>query len=443
MKLKRISIIGRPNVGKSTLFNVITGFRKAITSKTPGTTRDRIEAVVKTGQKQFLLVDTGGFDEGNSRMKSLVREQTLKAIDDSDILIFLIDGRDGLLPLDRELADLIRKSGKPIVPVVNKSDLKISNLIKNEFYNIGFDDFLFLSAEHRDGIYELIDRIGELLEEHAEPVSDLPSAVKMSFVGRPNVGKSSLTNRLLGWERVIVSEIPGTTIDNIDVHASFGKKDFIIVDTPGIRKRMRISTDLEKESSLTAIKSIRRSDIALLVIDASEGITDQDLKIANLIHDEGRGFIVLCNKWDLVANRDVAADEYKKEIKFRLGNLDYAVILTVSAMTGKGTEKIFSEVHALAQRMKTEFSTPELNAILKKVGIEHPHPMATGKAVKLKYIHQLPANSPIFQIFSNQPAEIEKNYVRYIEKKLRNAYNLKGVPLKFKFRKGDNPFIRH
>ena len=435
MKMKTVSIVGRPNVGKSTLFNAISGKKKAITSDIPGTTRDRVEAVITIDSKKVILADTGGYDEDNDKLKSLVREETLKAVTISDILVFLVDGKSGLIPLDKELADIVRKSGKQVIPVVSKSDVKKTIETANEIYELGFGEYLLVSAEHKIGIGDLLDRIASLLEENMETEED-EKIIKVSIVGRPNAGKSSIANCLTGSERVIVSEIPGTTIDSIDILIETENGKMLIIDNPGIRKKMKVKEKIERESVLTGIGTLRMCDIAILVIDSSDGLTDQDLKIANLIHGENSGFILVCNKWDLI-NEDMSSQkEFINFANMRLGKLDYAVILPVSAKTGMGIKGIFREINHLSRKMKQKLSTSSLNRLLESIEKEHHHPLAPGgKMVKFKYIHQLRASKPLFQVFANHPELVEKTYIRYMENKIRESFDLKGLPVKFKFMK--------
>lgn len=435
MNIKTVSIIGRPNVGKSTLFNAISGKKKkAITSDIPGTTRDRVEAVITIESKKIILADTGGYDEDNDRLKALVREETLKAVDISDILIFLIDGKSGVIPLDRELAGIVRKSGKQVIPVVNKSDVKKTIETANEIYELGFGEYLLVSAEHKIGISDLLEKIASLLEESPEAEKD-EKIIKVSIVGRPNAGKSSIANCITASDRVIVSEIPGTTIDSIDILIETENGKMLIIDNPGIRKKMKVTEKIERESVVTGISTLKMCDIAILVIDSSDGITDQDLKIANLIHGENTGFILACNKWDLIKEDMSSQNEFIKFANMRLGKLDYAVILPVSSKTGMGINVILREIIKLSKKMEKKLSTSALNRLLESIEKEHHHPLASGKMVKLKYIHQLPASKPLFQVFTNHPQLIDKTYIRYMENKLRASFDLKGLPVKFRFRK--------
>ncbi|RMF97572.1 MAG: ribosome biogenesis GTPase Der [Candidatus Schekmanbacteria bacterium] len=433
MQLKSVSIIGRPNVGKSTLFNALVGKKKALTSNTPGTTRDRVEAIVTADDKQFILSDTGGYDEEKDELKQLVKKETVKSVERSEIIIFLIDGKTGVTPIDKELADIVRKSGKPIIPVVSKCDLKKAVQNANEIYELGFEEYLLISAQHRIGLDELLEKISSLIIEPSKVEEE--RILKISILGRPNAGKSSIANSLVGDERVIVSEIPGTTIDSIDILLDTPEGKMMIIDNPGIRKKMKIKDKRERESVITGINTLKNCDIAILVIDSAEGITDQDLKIANLIYEENAGFILLCNKWDLIKDKGISQNDFISFVRMRLGKLNYPLILTVSAKTGYGITRIFRALNLLKEKMRKRYSTSELNSFLKTIEKEHHHPSASGKIIKLKYIHQLPASKPLFQIFTNHPNSIDKTYVRYIEKRFREYFDFEGLPIKFKFRK--------
>ncbi|OGL42365.1 MAG: ribosome biogenesis GTPase Der [Candidatus Schekmanbacteria bacterium RIFCSPHIGHO2_02_FULL_38_11] len=456
-----VSIVGRPNVGKSTLFNRLLGEKKAVVSDFPGTTKDRNYAKCFWSGKSFLLVDTGGFElNPKEKLKTLVREQTLTAIEESCVLIFLLDGREGINPIDREISDLLRKSNKKIIYVVNKIDNPKDEAMALPFYELGINNFFYISSIHGLGIGELLDEIISYLsaDPHKEQDTQQP-LVKIAVLGRPNVGKSSIINSILGKQRFLVSETPGTTVDSIDISLKTEDEEFLFVDTAGIRKKSRIKTTLEKGSTYYSIKSLKKCYVAVLVVDAAEGVTDQDLKIANLIHNEGKGFLFVANKWDIVKDKnlkpehlqnagisnlkDIAADERttitKKEyadfIRNRLGNIDYANIIFTSAKTGYGIKSILSLISKTFKEATKRIPTFELNNRLSSWILKHHPPMFQGKEVKIKYMHQINTAPPRFQIFVNYPKGIPTHYCRYLEKNIRNDFEFAGIPIRISFKK--------
>ena len=456
-----VSIVGRPNVGKSTLFNRLIGKNKAMVSDFPGTTRDRNYADCSWAGKNFTLVDTGGFDPYSlNKLKILVKEQTLMAIEESNILVFLLDGREGITPVDREISDLLRKSSKKVICVVNKIDSTKGEYLVPAFYELGVEKLFSVSSAHGLGIGEVLDEIIESInpDQGKEQEAESP-LIKIAVVGKPNVGKSSIVNYLVGEDRVLVSEVPGTTIDALDIVLEANGKKYLFIDTAGIRKRSKINTKLEKGSISFSIKSLKKCSVAALVIDAGEGVTDQDLKIANLINREGKGFILIANKWDLVPsslnnesqdNRFSAElnfkpvqkkDEIKSKkrydtyIKTRLGNIDYANIIFTSAKSGFGMKGILPLILQTYREITKRIPTFELNTHLSSWIQKHHPPMHHGYDLKIKYAHQIGTEPPCIQIFTNQPQGIPQQYVRYLEKKIREEFGFKGVPLRISFKK--------
>ena len=456
-----VSIIGRPNVGKSTLFNRLIGKNKAMVSDFPGTTRDRNYAECFWAGKNFTLVDTGGFDPyPSNKLKALVKEQTLMAIEESNVLVFLLDGREGVTPIDREISDLLRKSNNKVIYVVNKIDSAKGEELVLAFYELGVEKLFPVSSVHGLGIGEVLDEIIKSINPDQEKDQEVESPlIKIAVVGRPNVGKSSIVNYFIGEDRVLVSEVPGTTVDSLDIVLEIEGEKYLFFDTAGIRKKSKINTKLEKGSISFSIKSLKKCSVAVLVIDASEGVTDQDLKIANLIHREGKGFILIANKWDLVQSalnnesQDFQASEelylqsveetdgirskkkYNNFIRTRLGNIDYANIIFTSAKSGFGMKGTLPLILQTYGEITKRIPTFELNTHLSSWVQKHHPPMHHGREVKIKYAHQIRTEPPCFQIFTNQPQGIAQHYVRYLEKKIREEFGFKGVPLRISFRK--------
>lgn len=456
-----ISIVGRPNVGKSTFFNRLLGEKKAVVSDFPGTTRDRNYARCFWSGKNFILVDTGGFElNPKEKLKALVREQTLTAIEESSFLIFLLDGKEGVNPIDREIADLLRKSHKKIIYVVNKIDNSKDEAMALPFYELGIEKFFYVSSIHGLGIGDLLDEIiSSFSTDQYKEHDTRESTIKIAVLGRPNVGKSSIINSVLGKQRFLVSEIPGTTVDSIDISLKTEDEEFLFVDTAGIRKKSRITTLLEKGSTSYSIKSLKKCYVAVQVVDATEGVTDQDLKIANLIHNEGKGFILVANKWDIVKDKNLKAEylqdsgvsnlkdltafgrgaitkkEYSDFIRNRLGHIDYANIIFTSAKTGYGIKSILHLISKTFKEATKKIPTYELNNHLSSWILKHHPPMYQGKEVKIKYIQQINTAPPRFQLFVNYPKGVPQHYCRYLEKNIRNDFGFAGIPIKISFKK--------
>lgn len=424
-----VAIVGRPNVGKSTLYNRIMGKRVAIVEDYPGVTRDRNYADARWEDKSFTIVDTGGFEPvSKDRMFALMRNQTTLAIEEADCVIFLMDGKEGLLPSDIEVADRLRKSGKPILYAVNKIDGPKDEKHLPDFTRLGVDKLYPVSALHGAGFYELMEGLYGLLPEVREEVySDYP---KIAIVGRPNVGKSSLLNVLLGKERAIVDFLPGTTRDSIDTICSYYGKRFLLIDTAGIRKRGRISQRLERYSAIRALKAIERCDVALIVLDATEGLTEQDLRIADLTYEAGKGAIVLLNKWDLIKKDKSTLEDYKNLVKNRMHFIDYAPLMAISALTRQRITKVYDMVERIIRERKKRVQTARLNTVMRGIVSHHPPQSYRGKEIKIYYSTQVSTEPPTFTLFTNYPKGIEPQYLRYIEKGLRKAFSFDGTPIR-------------
>ena len=428
-----VAIVGRPNVGKSTLFNRIIGRNLAIVENMPGVTRDRNYAEAAWMDKHFLLVDTGGFEpETTDPMYSRMREQTTLAIEEADFILFLLDGRDGLLPADIEVSQRLRASGKPVLYAVNKVDGTRHEQLIPDFYRLGVDRLHPFSAQHGVGFSDLMDELCKMLpdtgpEPEAEKAKALP---RIAVIGRPNVGKSSFVNSLIGEDRMIVSPVGGTTRDAVDSIYTFYGRQYILVDTAGIRSRGRISQGVEKYSVMRAVKSLSRADVALVLIDASEGIAEQDERIAGLAHEEGKGLIIILNKWDLVKDKEEAFKRLTAEVRQRMKFADYAPILTISATTRQRVTKIFDEVDRVIAETTKRVPTAELNRVFEHLTTAHEPPLYRGKRVKYYYITQGGVKPPTFIAFVNYPEGVHFSYLRYIENSLRDAFGFTGSPIR-------------
>ncbi|MBW2473543.1 MAG: ribosome biogenesis GTPase Der [Deltaproteobacteria bacterium] len=428
-----VAIVGRPNVGKSTLFNRILGRRMAIVEDIPGVTRDRNYADVSRYAKRFTLIDTGGFEPAsNDRLLAQMREQSQLAMEEADIILFVMDGREGLNPADEEVAGMLRQVDKPVLFVVNKVDGPSQEAMLGEFYALGVGELYPISAEHRHGVGSLVDEVLDLLPEQGEDQENL-TETRLSIIGRPNVGKSSLVNRLLGYERVVANPTAGTTRDSVDTPFIYNEKRYVLIDTAGIRRKGRVSQKLEKYSVIHALKALDRTHVALVVIDAEEGITDQDLTIAGYAHERGRAVILIVNKWDLVKKDNTTMGEYVKDVRDAFKFLPDSPIHFVSALTGQRINKIMADVEMVSDEFNRKVSTAELNRVLKDAEINHPPPMFRGRRLKLFYATQTAVRPPTFIIFVNKAEGIHFSYERYLMNCLRQAFGFVACPIRLKF----------
>jgi len=428
-----VAIVGRPNVGKSTLFNRILGRRMAIVEDIPGVTRDRNYADVSRYAKRFTLIDTGGFEPAsNDRLLAQMREQSQLAMEEADIILFVMDGREGLNPADEEVAGMLRQVDKPVLFVVNKVDGPSQEAMLGEFYALGVGELYPISAEHRHGVGSLVDEVLDLLPEQDEDQDKL-TETRLSIIGRPNVGKSSLVNRLLGYERVVANATAGTTRDSVDTPFIYNEKRYVLIDTAGIRRKGRVSQKLEKYSVIHALKALDRTHVALVVIDAEEGITDQDLTIAGYAHERGRAVILIVNKWDLVKKDNTTMGEYVKDVRDAFKFLPDSPIHFVSALTGQRINKIMADVEMVSDEFNRKVSTAELNRVLKDAEINHPPPMFRGRRLKLFYATQIAVRPPTFIIFVNKSEGIHFSYERYLMNCLRQAFGFVACPIRLKF----------
>lgn len=430
-----IAIVGRPNVGKSTLFNRILGGRKAIVWNEPGVTRDRNYADAEWDGKAFILIDTGGFEPiSKDRIFVQMREQCELAMEEADIILFVMDGKEGLMPSDREIADILRRLNKPVFYIVNKIDSPKDEEKMFEFYGLGIEKIYPISAEHRRGLGELMEEVSQFLLDGEEEETN-ETVTRVAVLGRPNVGKSSLINRILGYKRVIVDEAPGTTRDAIDTHFKRDGRHYVLIDTAGIRRKSRISLRLEKYSIMEALRTLDRCDVALLLLDPREGVTDQDARIGGFIHEKGKGCILLVNKWDLIEKDSHTADEFRRRIYAELKYLSYAPILFISALTGQRVMKVLDVVDHVAEQAKKRIPTSQLNRSLAEWVEKTPPPSYRTRPIKLNYMTQVKVKPPTFVISTNFPEGIHFSYERYLMNQIRETYGFEGVPVRLIFKK--------
>ncbi len=432
-----LAIVGRPNVGKSTFFNRLLEERKAIVDDTSGVTRDRQYGVSDWNGKTFNVIDTGGFVPGSEDVfEKEIAKQVLVAIEEANAIVFMVDVTTGITNLDEAMADLLRRSDKPVFLAVNKVDNNERMMEASEFYGMGFENIFFLSSISGSGSGELLDAITKIIkEDSSEDINEISGLPKFAIIGQPNVGKSSLLNALIGEERTIVSDIPGTTRDTIHTHYKLFQKEFILIDTAGIRRKSKVDEDLEFYSVIRAIKAMDEADVCLLLIDAVKGITAQDLNIFSLASRKGKGIVVLVNKWDLVDKQTNTSKEYEEELKKRFAPFSDIPVLFISA---KEKTRIFKGIETALEvfdNRKRRVSTSELNEVMQKALQSYHPPVVRGHPIKIKFVTQLPTPVPSFAFFCNFPDDIKPPYKNYLENQLRENFNFKGVPIRIFFRK--------
>lgn len=435
-----VALVGRPNVGKSTLFNTIAEERISIVKDTPGVTRDRIYAECEWLDKKFTLIDTGGIEpDSDDVILSNMREQALIAIETADVIIFITDVKQGLVDDDFKVCDMLRRSNKKVILCVNKVDSyeKYGNDIY-EFYNLGIGDPIGVSAINKLGLGDLLDEVISGYDDTngSDEDEDIP---KIAIIGKPNVGKSSIINKLTGENRVIVSNIAGTTRDAIDTKIKHNNKEYIFIDTAGLRRKNKIKEDLEKYSIVRAVAAVEKSDVVLIVIDASTGITEQDAKIAGIAHDRGKGIIVVVNKWDLIEKNDKTHNEFTNNIKQVLSFMQYASYLFVSAHTGQRLPKLFDMIDAVIENQNLRISTGTLNEIISEAQVMQQPPSDKGVRLKIYYATQSGVKPPTFVIFVNKKELMHFSYLRFLENRIRDAFSFSGTSIKFiiRERKGE------
>lgn len=427
-----VAVVGRPNVGKSTLFNVLAGSRISIVKDTPGITRDRIYADVTWLNYSFTLIDTGGIEpDSKDIILSQMREQAQIAIDTADVILFMVDVKQGLVDADAKVADMLRRSKKPIILVVNKVDSYEKMMLDvYEFYNLGIGEPMAISAANRQGIGEVLDEVvSHFADDTAEDVED--ERPRIAIVGKPNVGKSSLINKLLGENRLIVSDIAGTTRDAVDAEVTYNGKEYIFIDTAGLRRKNKIKEELEQYMIVRTVSAVERADIVILLIDALEGVTEQDAKIAGIAHERGKGIIIAVNKWDALEKDDKTIYRFTEKVRQILSFMPYAEITFISAKTGQRIGKLYELIDMVEQNQSMRVATGVLNEIMAEaVALQQP-PSDKGKRLRLYYITQVAVKPPTFVIFVNDKQLMHFSYTRYIENKIRDTFGFKGTPLHF------------
>ena len=427
-----VAIVGRPNVGKSTLFNALAGKKISIVKDTPGVTRDRIHADIDWLDHKFTMIDTGGIEpDSNDIILSQMREQAQIAIDTADVIIFMTDVKQGLVDSDAKVADMLRRSHKPVILVVNKVD-NFNKMMADvyEFYNLGIGDPVPISASQRSGLGDMLDKVvsyfADLNLEQEE--DDRP---RIAIVGKPNVGKSSIINKITGESRVIVSNIAGTTRDAIDTDVKWNGKDYVFIDTAGLRRKSKVKEEIEKYSIIRTVTAVERADVVIIVIDAVEGVTEQDAKIAGIAHENGKGIIIAVNKWDAIEKNDKTVYEYTNKVRDILSFMPYAEIMFISAKTGQRLPKLFDMIDFVIANHAMRIETGVVNEIMAEaVALQQP-PSDKGKRLKLYHITQVSVKPPTFVIFVNDKQLMHFSYTRYIENKIREAFGFKGTPLRF------------
>ncbi len=427
-----VAVVGRPNVGKSTLFNALAGEKISIVKDTPGITRDRIYADVTWLDMAFTLIDTGGIEpDSKDIILSQMREQAQIAIDTAEVIIFMVDVRQGLVDADSKVADMLRRSGKPVVLAVNKvDDFKKYMVDVYEFYNLGIGEPFAISAVGKLGIGELLDEVTSHFDASAAQEEE-DDRIKVAIVGKPNVGKSSIINKLIGQNRVIVSDIAGTTRDAIDTEVTYQGKEYVFIDTAGLRRKNKIKEELERYMIIRTVSAVERADIVVLVIDATEGITEQDAKIAGIAHERGKAAIIAVNKWDAIEKGNKTVSEFTQKVRQILSFMPYAEILFISAVTGQRLFKLYETIDIVYENHAMRVATGVLNEIMTEaVALQQP-PSDKGKKLRLYYITQVAVKPPTFVIFVNDKELMHFSYTRYIENQIREAFGFKGTPLKF------------
>lgn len=427
-----VAIVGRPNVGKSTLFNALAGSKISIVKDTPGVTRDRIYVDVNWLDRTFTLIDTGGIEpESSDIILSQMREQAQIAIDTADVIIFITDVHQGLVDSDAKVADMLRRSQKPVILVVNKVDSVQKYMMDvYEFYNLGIGEPLPISAANRMGLGDMLDEVVKHFPEDTdeEAENEIP---RIAVVGKPNVGKSSLINRLLGEDRVIVSDIAGTTRDAVDTKVTWNGKDYVFIDTAGLRRKGKVKEEIERFSVIRTVTAVERANIVVIMIDATEGVTEQDAKIAGIAHENGKGVIVAVNKWDAIEKNDKTIYKHTNKIRDTLAYMPYAELIFISAKTGLRIQKLFDTIDMVIENQTLRVQTGVLNEILAEAVAMQQPPSDKGKRLKIFYMTQVAVRPPTFVIFVNDKELMHFSYTRYLENKIRDAFGFRGTPLKF------------
>jgi GTP-binding protein len=430
-----VALIGRPNVGKSTLFNRMVKRRDALVDPTPGVTRDRHYARVSWEEHPFMLVDTGGIDDEDDTITNHIRHQALLAIEEADIIFFLMDGREGLTPSDIEIVDLLRRTEKKVFFIVNKIDSPdVEDALLSPFWELGVDELWALSGDHGFGFKTLMDSLLPCLQQSDLQIELPENTMRIAFLGRPNVGKSSMVNTIIGQERMVVSEIAGTTRDSVDTLVSRDQYTYLLIDTAGIRRKGKTTDKLEKFSILKALKALGRCDIALVLIDAEEGITEQDTKVIGYTQDQGRALMILINKWDLIQDDKKRQEKLLEAVAEAVKFIPFAPVLKVSALTGTGVKRLFPEIGKVHRQFHQRFPTAALNRLLADAVAKHEPPYHHGRRLKFFYTAQLGTAPPLFAVVSSAPKAIHFSYQRYLTNCFRDGLGLDRVPVRLLFR---------
>lgn len=433
-----VAVVGKPNVGKSTFFNKVCGSRISIVSDMPGVTRDRIYADAEWLGKQFTLVDTGGIQyKSEDSMFKHIREQAEIALDLADVILFFCDYKSGLTAEDYDVAARLRKTNKPVILVVNKVD-HFAEADLTDFYALGFGNFFPIAAEQKQGVGDLLDEVVSLFPSESEAEKE-ENAIKIAVVGKPNAGKSSLVNKILGYDRTIVTDIAGTTRDAIDTPFEYGGTKYVVIDTAGMRRKRAIENDsVEQYSVMRSLNAVRRADVCLIVMDANEGLSEQDVKIAGFIHDEGKPSVVVINKWDLIEKDTHTVEQFKKQLSCDLAFMDYFRYITVSALTGQRVGKLMEEVDYVYAKSTFRCTTGVLNDVVMDAVRAVEPPSMSGRRVKIKYVTQASTQPPTFVLFTNDAKLVHFSYKRYLENYIRRAFSLDGTPIRLVFRDGSD-----
>lgn len=430
-----VAIVGRPNVGKSTLFNKLAGKRISIVEDHPGVTRDRIYTEVQWQDRTFTLIDTGGIEPySEDLMLKQMKQQAEIAIETAEVIVFLVDGQEGITPSDQEVANQLRRTRKKIILAVNKIDAPKYKDNIYEFYNLGLGEPMGVSSGQALGLGDLLDEIMKDLSPEEEEVYD-EYTIKVAVVGKPNVGKSSLVNKILGEQRTIVSDIPGTTRDAIDTPFTIGEDKYVFIDTAGMRKRGKVFESIERYSVIRSLTAIERADVCLMIIDGKEGVSEQDSKIAGYIHEQGKAAIIIVNKWDIVEKDDKTIDRYKTDIRNELSFMDYAPMLFVSALTGQRINKVLELVNHVSNQHSMRISTGMLNDVINEAVLTNQPAVSGGRRFKILYATQVSIKPPTFALFVNEPSLMHFSYQRYLENQIRKAFSFEGTPVRFLLRK--------
>lgn len=434
-----VAVVGRPNVGKSTLFNKLAGRRISIVEDTPGVTRDRIYAQAEWNNRHFILIDTGGIEPDSSDViLSQMRDQAVIAMETADVILFMVDGRSGITSADREVASMLMRTGKEVILAANKIDTAKLPDDFYDFYEFGLGEPLALSAANMLGIGDLLEEIVKRLPQEPEESED-DETIKIAVIGKPNVGKSSLINALLGEERVIVSDIPGTTRDSIDTPFTDGEDQYMLIDTAGIRRKSKVTGDIERYSVIRSVSAIERCDVCLLLLDAQEGVTEQDKKIAGIAHEAGKGIIVVVNKWDLLEKETNTMKKYQEDVKRELLFMQYAPMLFISVLKKQRVNKVLEMAKYVSGQHAMRVSTGQLNSLVADAVMMNQPPSDKGKKLKIYYATQVSVKPPLFSFKINDRELMHFSYARYLENQIRSSFGFEGTPIKFVFReKGDD-----